>query len=98
MHSCSLKVPIVIQQCVFERMCYTTVCKKYSKQAWNKISIITKRQNVIEKISSDLATLESDVGFSEGGLKWFVAEELRQRHFGKECTFGNVPKSGKRGF
>jgi len=79
-------------------MCYTTISKKHSKQAWSKISIITKWQNVIEKISSDLATLESDVDFSGGGLKWFVAEELRQRRFGKEYTFGKVPKSGKRGF
>jgi len=36
---------------------YTTISKQYSKQAWSKISIITKRNNVLEKISSDLATV-----------------------------------------
>ena len=35
----------------------STISKRYSKWAWSKISIITKQQNVLEKISSDLATL-----------------------------------------
>jgi len=30
LHSC-VKVFIVIQQCLFEKMCYTTMSKKFSK-------------------------------------------------------------------
>ena len=41
-------------------MCYITIPKKYSKWAWSKASIITKRQNVLEKILSDLATVTID--------------------------------------
>jgi len=42
------------------KMCYITIPKKYSKWAWSTASIITKRQNVLEKILSDLATLTID--------------------------------------
>jgi len=40
-------------------MCCTTISKKYSKKALSKIWLITERQNVLEKISSDLVTLFS---------------------------------------
>jgi len=36
-------------------MCHTTQSKKYSKQVRSKSSMVTKRQNVIEKFSGDLA-------------------------------------------
>jgi len=50
LNSCVVKkVPSVIRQCLFEKMCYTNTSKKYSKYAWNKIWIITKRQNVLQK-------------------------------------------------
>ena len=48
----------VTQECFCDKMCYNTISKRYSKFAWSKISIFKKRQNVSERISSDLATLE----------------------------------------
>jgi len=41
----------------FFNMYYTTTSKKYSNRYEVKFLIITKQQNVFEKISSDLATL-----------------------------------------
>jgi len=47
---------IVIQQYFFEKYA-TPLCLNLFKVGMSKISVITKQQNVLEKISSDLVTL-----------------------------------------